>query len=47
MHATPKAPFETALEPCGAAVNEPGPLLALFGHPTRTDECPLSVVKRT
>ena len=23
------------------------PLLALFGHPTCTDECPLSKVKRT
>jgi hypothetical protein len=23
------------------------PLLALFGHPTCTDECPLSGVKRT
>src|SRR4029079_3558149 len=24
-----------------------GPLLALFGHPTRSDECPLSGTKRT
>ena len=28
MHATLKAPFETALESCGAAANEPSPLLA-------------------
>ena len=24
-----------------------GPLMALSGHPTRTDECPLLGVKRT
>jgi len=26
---------------------ENGPVLALFGHHTCTDECPLSEVKRT
>jgi hypothetical protein len=30
-----------------AAPNQERPLLALFGHPTCTDECPLSGVKRT
>jgi len=38
MHATLKAPSGTALESCGRSANEPGPLLALSGHPTRTDE---------
>jgi hypothetical protein len=31
----------------GLAARRASPFVALFGHPTRSDECPLSGVKRT